>query len=120
IDEASEEVFEEFGLEVADKTDFDAILVDERGAAAEIDRDYRERFIHRQHEIARSVNAFAIGESFGEQLAYDYAGVFNCVVLIDVEIAFGFEVEIETAVFCEELEHVVEEANASRYFVLAA
>ena len=40
------------------------------------------------------------------------AGVFDGVVLIDVEIAFGFDVQIESAVARDEIEHVVEEADA--------
>ena len=120
LDESAEEVFEQLGLQIANQADFDQILVDQRRAAAEIDRDYREGFIHGEYEVSGAVDAFAIAESLGEQLADHDAGVFDCVMLVDVEIAFGRELEIEGAVFGEELQHVIEEADAGRDLVPAA
>ena len=52
-----------------------------------------------------------------EALPQDDPHVFDRVVLIDVEISVGFEVEVEAAVLREKLEHVVEETNAGRDFV---
>src|SRR4029077_6994290 len=46
--------------------------------------------------------------------------VFNGVVLIDVKVAAGFELEVEASVMGEEFEHVVEEADARRDIVRAA
>ena len=40
IHETSEEVFEQFGLKIADQARLDAILIDQRGTAAEM-RDNR-------------------------------------------------------------------------------
>ena len=55
-----------------------------------------------------------------KKLADHDAGVFDGVVLIDIEIAFGCELEIEAAVFGEELQHVIEEADAGRNLVASA
>ena len=41
------------------------------------------------------------------------------MVLVDVEIALTRELEIEAAVAREQLEHVIEEANAGRDLVFA-
>src|ERR1700689_5175593 len=60
MEEASEEGFNQLGLQIAYEPDFDAILIYERRASAEIDRNYGKRFIHRQHEITGSIDAFAI------------------------------------------------------------
>src|ERR1700733_4671577 len=41
------------------------------------------------------------------------------MVLIYVEVSIGFDFEVEASVFGEEFQHVVEEADAGRYFVAA-
>ncbi len=97
MDEAAEEVFQQFRLQIADEADFDQVLIDQRGAAAEIDRDYGERFIHGEYEITGAVNAFAVAQRLGKQLADYYARIFDCVVLIDVEIALRIDLQVETA-----------------------
>ena len=45
-------------------------------------------------------------------LAKRDAGVFDGVMLIDVEIAFGVRVQIERAVARDEVEHMVEKADS--------
>jgi len=120
VDESTEKVFDKFGLQIAYEADFDAVLIYESRASAEIDRDDSQRFIHGKHEISGAVDAFAIAKGLGEQLADHNAGVFDGVVLIDIEIAFGGELEVEAAVFGEELQHVIEEADACSDFLAAA
>src|SRR5450759_3847840 len=41
-------------------------------------------------------------------------------MLVHVEIAIGFDLQIETAVFGEQLEHMIEEADSGGDVVLAA
>ena len=96
------------------------ILIDESGAAAEIDGDEGEGFVHGEDEVAGAIDALAIAQRFGEQLAQHDAYVFHGVVLIDVEIAIGFEGEVEASVFGEQLQHVVEETDAGGDVVAAA
>ena len=118
--EAIEEIRNQFGLKIADEARFHAVFVRKRGASPEVDGDDRERFVHREHEITGAIDSFAIAQSFGEELTDYNAGVFDGVVLIDVEIAVGFESQVEGSVFREQLEHVVEEADAGGDFVAAA
>ena len=66
VHEAAEEIFGEFRLQVAYQAYFDAILVDESGAAAEIDSYDREGLVHGKHEVAGAVDAFAITQRLGE------------------------------------------------------
>jgi len=115
-----EEIRQQFRLQIANQPDFHPVLIYERWAASEIHRDYRESFVHRQYEIAGAVDAFAVSQCLGEKLAHDDADILHCVVLIDVEIAIGFEFQVERAVFREKLQHVIEETNARGDFVTAA
>ena len=55
----------------------------------------------------------------GEEISEDDADVFDGVMLIYIQIAFAGEFEIEAAMLGEELEHVIEEANAGGDFVSA-
>ena len=48
------------------------------------------------------------------------ADVFDGVVLVYVEVAFGGDGEIERTVARDEIEHVIEEANAGGDFGFAA
>ena len=109
----------EFGLQVADEPGLHFVLVDQGGAAAEVDGDDGEGFVHGQDEVAGAVDAFAVAEGLGEELAQDDADVFDGVVLIDVEVAGGLECQVEAAVLGEELQHVVEEADAGGDLVAA-
>ena len=120
IHEAIEEIVDELGLQVADQSHLHPVLVDQRGASAEIDRDHGESFVHRKNEVAGAIDAFAIAERLGEQLSEHDARVLHGVVLIDVEIAIGVELQVEAAVLGEELEHVIEEADSGGDFVAAA
>ena len=95
-------------------------MIDQRGTSAEIEGDDGQSLIHRQHEVAGAIDAAAVAERFREKLAEYDAGVFDGVMLVDVEIAFGGEVQIECAVLGEQLEHVVEKPDSGRNVVCAA
>src|SRR5262249_4379230 len=107
IDEAAEEILDQLGLEVAHEADADQVSVDERRAASESYRYHREGLIHRQNEVAGPVDAFAVAEGARETLAEHDAGVLDGVVLVHVEIAPGFDVQIETPMLREKLEHMI-------------
>ena len=106
-------------LEIAHQADFHPVLVYQRRTAAQIYGDHGQRLIHRHYEVSRAIDAFAVAQRLGEQLADYDAYIFNGVVLVDIEIAFGLEREIEAAMLCEQLQHVIEEADPGRDFVLA-
>src|SRR4030095_3081769 len=79
--------------------------------SAQIDGGESERLVHRHHEVARAIDAFPVAERLAERLAERDAYVLHRVVLVNVEIALCLQREIEAAVACEQLEHVIEEAN---------
>ena len=87
--------------------------------SAEIDRGDRERLVHRHHEIAGAIDAALLPSAFRTGFAERDAEILDGVVLIDVEIAVRLDAQIEAAVTREELEHVVEEADAGRHVVAA-
>src|SRR2546428_10918809 len=112
VDEAGEEILDQLGLEVPDQAHADEIFVDQRGTAAQIDRDDGQRFVHGEDEVAGAIDAAAVAKSLREELAEDDTDIFDGVMLVDVEVAFGFQLEVEAAVPGEQLEHMIEEADA--------
>jgi hypothetical protein len=85
---------------------------DEEGAAADVEGEVDEGFVHGEVAEAVAVDAGVIAEGLVDGHAEDDADVFDGVVVVDVEIAVGVEVDVEEGVFGEESEHVVEKGDA--------
>ena len=117
--EAVEEVVHQLRLQVADHAHAHFQINDGVRAATEIDGGHGQRFIHRHDEVASAVDPLAIAEGFEHRLTQHDADVLDRVMLIDVEIAGRSERQVEAAVPCEQLEHVVEEANPGPHVVAA-
>tara|TARA_Y100000588_G_scaffold370862_1_gene441533 strand:- start:3556 stop:3915 length:360 start_codon:yes stop_codon:yes gene_type:complete len=80
-------------------------------ATAEIDCCDAERLVHRHDEITSSVDASPRTNCFGNCLAKADAYIFNRVVLIDVQITESLDLQVESAVAGDQLEHVVKESD---------
>ena len=118
--EAVEEIVNELRLQVANHADLD-LQVDHRvGTAAQVDGHDGEGFIHRHDEVTRAVDALAVTERLQHRLAENDSHVLDRVMLIDVQVTVALSVEIETAVTREQLQHVIEEADAGADVVAAA
>src|SRR5437879_6392403 len=118
--EAFEEIVDQLGLEITYKARADFGIDYGGGASAEIDGGHSHGFVHRHEEISGAQNAALGAEGLVEGLAEDDTDIFDGVVLIDVEITAGFELEVEASVMSEEFEHVVEETDAGGDVVTAA
>src|SRR5512134_71098 len=93
--EPLEEIGEEVGLQVADLLRLDPRVDHRVRAAAEVDCDDPDRLVHRHDEVARTVDAAARAERGLDGLSERYPDVFDCVVLVDVEIAVRPQMEVE-------------------------
>ena len=88
--------------------------------AAQVERDDGQRLVHRHDEVAGAVDAAAIAQRLRHRFAERDAEVLDRVMLIDVEIAGGLDVEVEGAVPREQLQHVIEKPDAGRDGIAAA
>src|SRR5439155_20941278 len=106
-----EEVLNQLGLQTAyARASFRD--VDHRvRAAAQVDGGDRERFVHRHQKITRAIDAAARAERRRHRLAECNAEIFDGVMLIDVEVAGGLDLEIESAMTRDQLQHVIEKAD---------
>ena len=118
--EALKEIRDQLGLQIADQPRAHLGFDGEGRAAAQIDGGDGEGFVHGHEEVAGAQNAALVAERAVECLAERDAHIFDGVVLVHVEIAVALEFEIECAVAREQLQHVIEEADAGGDLVLAA
>ncbi len=58
-----------------------------------------------------ALDAALVAERFAQRLTERERHVFHRVVLVDLDVAAAFDVELETPVFAELFQHVVEEAE---------
>ena len=116
--EAIEEIVHELGLEIPDHLDGELQLHHGVRAAAQVHRGHRQRFVHRHHEVAGAVDALLVSQRRCHGFAEDDADVFHGVVLVHIQIAGGFQLQVEPAVPGEQLQHVVEEPDAGPHLVL--
>src|SRR5205085_1135971 len=86
----------------------------EERTAREIDDDARERFIEGHVCVAEATDAGFIAERFRERFAEHERGVFDGVVIIDVDVARGANVEIDLTVTRDHIEHVAEKSDGRR------
>src|SRR5512146_2520311 len=114
-----EEIGHKLGLQIAREARAHLGIDGVRGAAAEIDGGYRERFVHRHDEVAGAQNAALVAQGPIERLSQGNADVLDRVVLVDVEIAIAAQGEVECAMTREQFQHVIEKADAGTNFVAA-
>src|SRR5581483_9613259 len=75
---------------------------------------HAEGLIHRHQEISRAQDAALRAQRLLECPPKHDSNVFDGMVLVDIEIAVYFQVEIKAAMVSKQLQHVVEETNARR------
>ena len=82
-----------------------------------IERTARQRFIHRRIGMAIARNALFIAQRLQHSLANGNARIFSGVVLVDMQIADCFDLQVNQRMARELLQHMVQKANARRDLV---
>src|SRR5205814_22740 len=97
---------------ITDVATFEFDVEDERGAPGEINGDLRQSFIHRDDGPAIAVDAALVADGLFDRLTQHDADIFDGVMRIDVKVPLGLDGEIDQAVARQQVEHVIEEADA--------
>jgi len=111
LGEPLKKIFDQLSLKAANQARGEFRFDDTKRAAAEVNRGGGKSLIHGHQKIAGAENAFAIPEGGVDCFTESNTDVFDGVMLIDMEIASRFELEVESAVASDEIEHVVEEGD---------
>src|SRR5690606_7687167 len=93
-------------------------LAHQERAAAEVQRAADQRLIHGDQAAAVAVDAGLVAGRLLEGFADRDGDVFHAVVGVHVQVAAAVDGQIEQAVFAEQLQHVVQEADAGLYGIL--
>ena len=112
--EGTPELFRELRVERADPLDHRVDLVDEEGAARQVEGHLDQRFVERHEGVGEPTHAGLVADRFLERGTEHDADVFDGVMEVDFEVAGGIDPQIEPGVLPELLEHVVEERDTRR------
>jgi hypothetical protein len=109
--EACEEIVDQLALEIAHDPHGDLGINHGVRPAAQVNRGHRERLVHGHHEVAGAVDAALVPDRGQHRFAERDADVFDGVMLIDIEIAAGLNLDVESTVTRHQIEHVIEEPD---------
>ena len=115
---ALEEIAHQFHLQISDSRRADPCIDDRRRASTEIDGRQAESLVHGHDEISGAQNAATISKRAVEDFAQSNPNIFDGVVLIHFQVADRLEFQIESAVPCKQLQHVVQKVDSRRNLVL--
>ncbi len=87
---------------------------DEIGAAGKVDRDARQRLVHRLERIGEAGDAAGIAQRLADRLAERDAGVLDRVMRVDMQVALGRDVDVDQRMPRDLVQHMIEEADAGR------
>jgi hypothetical protein len=110
-DHCLEEVLDQAGFERADEFHGRVHLVDEVGAAGQVDGHLGDGFVDRDQRIAEPLHAGAVAPCLGQRLAQRDAGVLHGVVGVDLQVALGRDGQVQATVAAQLVQHVVEERH---------
>jgi len=107
-----EKLLNQFNRKLPDRLSRKLHLEHERRPTRKIDGYLGKALIHRHDRPAIAIDATLIAKRFFEGLADHDSHVFNGVVVIDLQIPLGFNVQIDQAVTRQQVQHVVKESDS--------
>ena len=107
IGEALEEFMHQIDVELADTRAHKVDFQRQSRTAREVDHHARQRFVERHIGVAVTAYAILGAERLDEGLAERDADVLDGVMRVDVQIAPGFDFEVERAMARDLIEHVI-------------
>lgn len=93
--------------------------IGESVAATEIDRGGDQRFIHRKGEMSVSANPPSLTERCIDRFPQADPDILGGVVIIDMQIPFRGDRQVDCRMPREEIEHMIQKADSGLAFSLA-
>src|SRR6202034_3450209 len=109
--EGLEELAHQGGVESADPLGREFDLKDEERPPRHVERDPRQRFVHRQQAAGIAGQAALVAERLGKRLAQRAAGVLDRVVIVDVAVPLGPNGEVDEGMARQLVEHMIEKSD---------
>ena len=114
--DGAEKFHDQLGIESTDFGAGDMEVGFQVASAGEVKGAENQGFVHGNDGVAVAGDAGFVADGLFQGRAEGDADIFNGVVVVDVEIAFGGDADTEQAVAGDLGEHVVEEADAGGRF----
>src|SRR4051812_23998591 len=86
--------------------------IDKECPPAQINNGARQCFVHRYVGDAVTLDAALVAERFGERLAKRDGDVFDRMMAVNLQVAGACHLKVEQAVTGEQVEHMIEKADA--------
>ena len=118
--EGGKELAYELGVERADLWRREFGPEHQEGTAGDIERDAGQCPVHRQQAVGVTGDAGLGAERLQQRLPERDADVLDRVVIVDVQVALGFDLHGDAGVARQLVEHVVEEADPGGHAARAA
>ncbi len=110
--EGLEELADKFGVKTANPGGRHGDVPDQIGPGAEIKRGPHQGVIHRQQARAVAADTALVAQSLGQSLTKGDAGVFDRVVVVDVQVAGGTHFHVDQRMAGQLIQHVVKKFDA--------
>ena len=112
--EGLEPLLHQLGVEGADLVAAELGLEHQERPPRNVDRDAGQRLVHRHVHAGIARDALHVAERLLHRLPERDADVFGGVVMVDVQIALRLHGDVDARMARQQVEHVVEEADAGR------
>ena len=86
-------------------------VVNQKGPIGKINCHQSESLVHGNELLAIPADRLSIAERLAEHLSQTDTDIFHRMVLIDPEITFGLELQVETPVSHQQGKHVVQKSH---------
>ncbi|ADD77637.1 Hypothetical Protein PANA_2470 [Pantoea ananatis LMG 20103] len=110
VGQRTEEMFHHLRAEIAHALVAEFGFEFDMWTTRDIQRAARQALVHWQHKT-KTANAALVAQGFQQCLAQRQTGIFNRVMVVDIQIAFHFDIHAKAAVHRNLIQHVVKEAH---------
>src|SRR5579885_2587296 len=110
--EGPEPLLHQFRVETAHLVAGENGLEHEKRTPGYVERDAGQRLVHRNMHVGIARDALHVTERLPDRLAERDAHVLGGVMMIDVEVALGLDRDVNARMPRQQVEHMVEEADA--------
>ncbi len=100
------------GLKAAHPFLLDRDVVGEIRAPADIDHRRAQRLVERHRRAAEAPDSRTIAQRLAKRASEHQADILDRVMVVNLEVTVGGDLEIEEAVAGETFQHVIEERHA--------